>query len=90
MSAATSSLPSLGSALGTFPLNLGSSCLWARSRFLRLESGTGCRQLLTVGKLEVPEKSEVGVPVGTVTRSRFWPGHRKTARVKSLVRCAVE
>lgn len=50
MSTATSSPspPSLRSALGTFPLKLGSSCLWACSCSLWLESGTDCYQLLAV------------------------------------------
>lgn len=46
------------------------SHLSARSCSLRLESGTSCCQLLPamgqVGKVEVPEKSEVGVYVGTI------------------------
>lgn len=36
----------------------------------------------TVGKLEVPEKSEAGIHMGRVTGSRFEPGHGKTAGVR--------
>lgn len=36
----------------------------------------------TVGKLEVPEKSEAGVHMGRVTGSRFEPGHGKVAGVR--------
>lgn len=37
-----------------------------------------------MGKLEVPEKSEVGVHMGRVTGSRFEPGHGRAAGAREL------